>query len=290
VSPAEPTQQKTIVITGASDGIGLEAASQLARQGHHVALVGRTPAKVEAAWKRIRAESPDVPVETFLCDNTSLADVRGLAHELLAAYPRIDVLVNNAGTVFDKRTVTPDGIEATFQVNHLAGFLLTELLLDRIVASGPARIVTTSSIGHYSGTMDFDDLGFERGYQIMRAYGRSKLANVLHTRHLARRLEGTGVTATVLHPGVVRTAFGREDTGRLLRLMFPLVTPFMKTPEQGAATSIYLASSPEVAGATGAYFANRRPKRSSKLSYDLDLAGRLWDVSAELTGVTEGAR
>jgi NAD(P)-dependent dehydrogenase (short-subunit alcohol dehydrogenase family) len=140
------------------------------------------------------------------------------------------------------------------------------------------------------GRIDLDDLQGERSYSGQRAYNQSKLANVLFTYELARRLEGTGVTATVLHPGVVRTAFGREDTGRLLRLMFPLVTPFMKTPEQGAATSIYLASSPEVAGATGAYFANRRPKRSSKLSYDLDLARRLWDVSAELTGVTEGAR
>ena len=199
------TRQKTIVVTGASDGIGLEAASQLAAQGHHLVMVGRTPAKVEAAAARVRRESPGVPVETFICDFGSLEDVRGLAHDLLAAYPRIDVLVSNAGTVFDKRTVTRDGLEATFQVNHLAGFLLVELLLDRIVASAPARIVITASAGHYGGTLDLDDLGFEHGYTIMRAYNRSKLANVLHTRHLARRLEGTGVTVNTLRPGAVAT-------------------------------------------------------------------------------------
>jgi NAD(P)-dependent dehydrogenase (short-subunit alcohol dehydrogenase family) len=186
--------------------------------------------------------------------------------------------------------VTADGLEHTFALNHLAPFLLTHELRDLLVASAPARVVTVSSGAQAMGRIDLDDLQGERSYSGQRAYNQSKLANVLFTYELARRLEGTGVTATVLHPGVVRTAFGREDTGRLLRLMFPLVTPFMKTPEQGAATSIYLASSPEVAGATGAYFANRRPKRSSKLSYDLDLARRLWDVSAELTGVTEGAR
>jgi NAD(P)-dependent dehydrogenase (short-subunit alcohol dehydrogenase family) len=229
-------------------------------------------------------------VDVFEADLSAQAEVRRLAAEVKEVYPRLDVLVNNVGGSWAHRHVTADGLEHTFALNHLAPFLLTHELRDLLVASAPARVVTVSSGAQAMGRIDLDDLQGERSYSGQRAYNQSKLANVLFTYELARRLEGTGVTATVLHPGVVRTAFGREDTGRLLRLMFPLVTPFMKTPEQGAATSIYLASSPEVAGATGAYFANRRPKRSSKLSYDLDLARRLWDVSAELTGVTEGAR
>jgi len=279
---------KTIVITGASDGIGLEAASQLARQGHHVVLIGRTPAKVRAAVKRIRDESPDVPVESFLCDNTSLQDVRGLAHELRAAYPRIDVLVNNAGTVFDKRTVTGDGIEATFQVNHLAGFLLTELLLDRLVASTPARIVTTSSIGHFNGTMDFDDLGFEHGYQIMRAYSRSKLANVLHTRHLARRLEGTGVTANCLHPGAVATSiwsgapwFARPVLAIAKRLV-------MISPATGGERLVHLATSPEVEGHSGGYYQQDMLRTPASLAQDDAVAERLDAVSRDLVGLPAG--
>jgi NAD(P)-dependent dehydrogenase (short-subunit alcohol dehydrogenase family) len=278
--------QKLIVITGASDGIGLEAASQLAAQGHHLVLVGRTPAKVDAAVRRLRAESPASPVEWHLCDNTSLADVRGLAHELLAAYPRIDVLVNNAGTVFDKRTVTRDGIEATFQVNHLAGFLLTELLLDRLVASAPARIVTTASIAHFSATMDFGDLGFEHRYQILRAYGRSKLANVLHTRALARRLEGTGVTANCLHPGAVSTNiwsgapwFARPVLSVAKRLV-------MISPETGGARIAYLATSPEVEGRTGGYYEQDRLTEPGALARDDAVAARLEAVSRELVDLT----
>ena len=277
--------QQTIVITGASDGIGLEAASQLAAQGHHVAMVGRTPAKLQAAVARVRRESPEAPVDSFLCDNTSLADVRGLAHELLAAYPRIDVLVNNAGTVFDKRTVTPDGIEATFQVNHLAGFLLTELLLDRLVAGGPARIVTTSSIGHYSGTMDFDDLGFERGYQIMRAYGRSKLANVLHTRHLARRLEGTGVTANCLHPGAVATNIWSGAPWFARPFLEIAKRVVMISPATGGERIVHLVTSPDVEGRTGGYYEQDKLKEPSSLARDDEVADRLDTVSRELVGL-----
>ena len=289
MSTAPVQKQKTIVITGASDGIGLEASSQLAAQGHHVVMVGRTPAKVTAAVKRVRHESPDAPVESYLCDNTSLDDVRGLAHDLLATYPRIDVLVNNAGTVFDKRTVTPDGIEATFQVNHLAGFLLTELLLDRLVESAPARIVTTSSIGHFNGTMDFDDLGFEHRYQIIRAYGRSKLANVLHTRHLARRLEGTGVTANCLHPGAVSTNiwtgapwFARPVLAVARRVM-------MVSPATGGERLVYLATSPEVEGRSGGYYEQDQLKEPSSLARDDAVADRLDAVSRELVGLGEAS-
>jgi retinol dehydrogenase 14 len=277
-------EQKVVVVTGASAGIGLEASSQLAAQGHHLVMIGRTPAKLTAAVKRVRDESPDVPVESFLCDFMQLADVRGLAHELLRAYPRIDVLVNNAGTVFDKRTVTRDGLEATFAVNHLAGFLLTELLLDRLLESAPARIVTTSSIGHFNGTMDFDDLGFERRYQIMRAYGRSKLANVLYTRHLARRLEGTGVTATCLHPGTVSTNiwsgapwFARPVLAVAKRVM-------MVSPATGGERIAYLATSPEVEGQSGGYYEQDKLKEPSSLAQDDAVGDRLVEVSRELVG------
>jgi len=279
------TDQKTIVITGASDGIGLEASTQLARQGHHLVMVGRNPSKLTAAVKRVRGENPGARVESFACDFASQANVRKLADQLLAAYPRIDVLVSNAGTVFDKRSVTADGVESTFAVNHLAGFLLTELLLDRIVASAPARIVITSSVGHFSGTMDFDDLGFERGYAIMRAYGRSKLANVLHTRHLARRLEGTGVTVNCLHPGAVATNIwsGAPWFARPVLEIWKRVA--MVSPATGGERLAFLATSPEVEGRTGGYYEQNRLKEPSDLARDDAVGERLDQVSRELVGL-----
>ena len=218
---------------------------------------------------------------------SSQAEVRRLAAEVRATYPRLDVLVNNVGGYWAHRHVTTDGLEHTFALNHLAPFLLTHELLELLVASAPARVVTVSSGAQAMGRIDLDDLQGGRGYNGQRAYNQSKLANVLFTYELARRLEGTGVTATVLHPGVVRTSFGQEDSGRWMRLMLPLVRPFMKTPEQGASTVVHLACSPEVDGVTGAYFANRRAKRSSKASYDRDLARRLWEVSSALVGVEQ---
>jgi NAD(P)-dependent dehydrogenase (short-subunit alcohol dehydrogenase family) len=279
----EPVRkQKTIVITGASDGIGLEAACQLAAQGHHLVMIGRTPAKLQAAVKRVRHESPDAPVDSFLCDFASLDDVRGLAHDLRAAYPRIDVLVDNGGTVFDKRTVTEDGFEATFQVNHLAGFLLTELLLDRIVASAPARIVITASAGHYGGTMDFDDLGFEHGYTIMRAYNRSKLANVLYTRDLARRLDGTGVTVNTLHPGAVATNIWSGAPWYARPVLEVGKRLFMVKPETGGERLAHLATGPEVEGRTGGYYQQNELKDPAKLAQDVAVATRLVEVSRRM--------
>ena len=278
--------QRHIIITGASDGIGLEASSQLAGDGHHVVMVGRSPEKLAAGVARVLRESPRAQIDSFVCDFASLADVRGLVHELLTAYPRIDVLVNNAGTVHDKRTLTEDGLEATFQVNHLSGFLLTELLLERLVESAPARIVTTASIGHYRGTMNFDDLGFERGYQIMRAYSRSKLANVLHTRDLARRLEGTGVTATCLHPGTVATSiwsgapwFARPVLEVAKKLM-------MVSPASGGERLAYLAVSPEVEGQSGGYYDQNRLKEPSGIAREPGVAERLDEVSRRLVGLS----
>lgn len=285
MTAAPNAQPKTIVITGASDGIGLEAASQLAAQGHHLVLVGRNSDKLAAAVARVRAESPTVPVDSFVCDFASLAEVRMLAEGLLAAYPRIDVLVNNAGTVYDKRTLTVDGYESTFAVNHLAPFLLTELLLDRIIASGSARIVTTASVGHYRGTLDFDDLGFERGYQIMRAYSRSKLANVLHTRSLAQRLAGTGVTANCVHPGTVATNIW-SGAPAFARPLLAVAKKFaMVSPAEGGATLTYLATNAEVAGRTGGYYEKNRLKKPSELAQDAALGSKLDVVSRKLVGL-----
>ena len=190
--------------------------------------------------------------------------MRRLAQEVLAAYPRLDVLVNNVGGYWATRHTTEDGLERTFAVNHLAPFLLTNLLLDRLRASAPARVVTVSSGAQSMGRIDFDDLQGERDYSGQRAYNQSKLANVMFTYELARRLEGSGVTANALHPGVVRTAFGREDSSGWMRVMLPLARPFMKSPARGAETSVYLASSPEVADVSGRYFANSRPRSSSR--------------------------
>jgi NAD(P)-dependent dehydrogenase (short-subunit alcohol dehydrogenase family) len=275
----------TVVITGASDGIGLESARQLAALGHRVVMVGRNPDKTRAAAASVAAEHPDAVVETALADFASQDSVRALAADLLARCERIDVLVNNAGTVFDKRTVTDDGIEATFAVNHLGGFLLTELLLDRILASAPARIVLTSSTGHYQGTLDFDDLGFESGYTIMRAYGRSKLANVLHTRELARRLDGTGVTVNCLHPGTVATSIwgGAPWWARTVLALAKRIV--MVSPSEGGRRITFLAVGPEVEGLTGGYYDDDRLKEPSELARDDATGVRLRDVSLGFVGL-----
>jgi retinol dehydrogenase-14 len=197
---------------------------------------------------------------------------------------QLDVLVNNVGGFWSTRHITADGLERTFAVNHLAGFLLTNLLVDRLLASASARVVTISSAAHAMGTIDFDDLQGERRYSGQTAYNQSKLANVMFTYELARRLAGGSVTANALHPGVVNTGFGAEDPSRIYRYLVPLMRPFMKKPPRGAATSIYLASSPEVEGITGRYFVDRRPRTSGKASYDVAAAARLWRVSTDLVG------
>ena len=274
---------KTVLVTGATGGIGLATAAGLAGLGARVGIVGRDAARSEAAAKQLRAVGGQVDV--FIADVSSQDEVRRLADEALATYPRLDVLVNNVGGYWATRHTTVDGLEHTFAVNHLAPFLLTNLLLDRLRASAPARVVTVSSGAQAMGTLDFGDLQGEQDYSGQRAYNQSKLANVMFTYELARRLAGSGVTANVLHPGVVRTDFGREDSKGWMRLMLPVVRPFMKNPERGAATSIYLASSAEVEGVTGRYFANGKPTASSKASQDGAAVARLWDVSAELVGL-----
>jgi len=213
-----------------------------------------------------------------------------LAGEVLAAYPRLEVLVNNVGGFWAHRHVTADGLEHTFALNHLAPFLLTSLLLERLRASAPARIVTVSSGAQSMGRIDFDDLMGAAAYSGQRAYNQSKLANVMFTYELAKRLEGSGVTATALHPGMTSTGFGAEDTARGWGPLIALMRPFMKKPAQGAETPVYLASSPEAEGLTGQYFAGRKPKASHKASYDTATTARLWQVSAELVGLPRDAR
>ncbi|MGZ4441791.1 MAG: SDR family NAD(P)-dependent oxidoreductase [Nocardioidaceae bacterium] len=275
----------TVLVTGGTGGIGAATATGLAGLGARVGIVGRDPGRAAAAADAIRRTTQDARVDVFVADLSAQQEVRRLAAEVLATYPRLDVLVNNVGGYWAHRHVTVDGLERTFAVNHLAPFLLTHLLRDLLVASAPARVVTVASGAQAMGRIDLDDLQGERGYRGQRAYNQSKLANVLFTYELARRLEGTGVTANVLHPGVVDTGFGQEDPGRWMGLMLPVARRFMKTPAEGARTSTYLASAPEVAHVTGTYFVDCEAKRSSARSYDVVLARRLWEVSAALVGI-----
>jgi retinol dehydrogenase-14 len=277
---------KTVLVTGATGGIGKATAVGLARLGARVAITGRNMARAEAAAADIRAAANNAAVDAFAADLSSQTQVRRLAGEVLDRYPRLDVLVNNVGGFWAHRHVTADGLERTFALNHLASFLLTNLLLDRLTASAPARIVTVSSGAQARGRIDVDDLQGERNYSGQRAYSQSKLANVMFTYELARRLEGTGVTATVLHPGVVRTSFGAEDQAAHFAFMIRAARPFMKTPAEGAVTPVYLASSPQVEGMTGRYFANRKPKTSAKTTYDTAATARLWQASSDLAGLT----
>jgi len=279
--PTGPMSGKTVLITGGTGGIGKAAASGLARLGARVGIVGRDQGRTVAAAGEIAVDGGPA-VDAFCADLSVQAEVRDLADEVRRTYPRLDVLVNNVGGFWATRHTTGDGLERTFAVNHLAPFLLTNLLLDLLTSSAPARVVTVSSGAQAMGRLDVEDLQGERGYSGQRAYNQSKLANVLFTYELARRLAGTGVTATALHPGVVRTNFGRDDPTGPMRLLIRVVEPFMKTPERGAQTSIHLASSPDLALVTGQDVANGRPKRSSRRSYDLDAAARLWQVSADL--------
>jgi retinol dehydrogenase 14 len=277
---------RTILVTGGTSGIGRATALGLATMGAHVAITGRDRERSEDAAREIRATGGG-PVDVFVADLSSQAQVRRMADEVLGTLPRLDVLVNNVGGYWNTRHVTADGLERTFALNHLAPFLLINLLLDRLTRNAPARVVTVASNAQAMGRIDFDDLQSERDYSGARAYNQSKLANVLFTYQLARLLAGVGVTANALHPGVVSTGFGAEDPARTQRLFVPLMRPFMKTAAQGAATSLHLASAPRLEPVTGRYFANSRPKKSSKRSYDESVAARLWQVSADLVGLTQ---
>jgi NAD(P)-dependent dehydrogenase (short-subunit alcohol dehydrogenase family) len=275
---------KTILVTGATSGIGLEASVQLAKQGHRVVLVGRDAAKTSASVEQVKQRSGSPAVESARCDFASQASIRALADEVKRRFPRLDVLVNNAGTVFDAYGKTADGIERTFAVNHLGYFLLTNLLLDLLKASAPARIVVVASGSHYRGVMNLSDLSYDQGgWGTTTAYERSKLGNVLMTRALSKRLAGTGVTVNALHPGVVATNIWSHAPVWAKPLLAPLKAFFMISPEEGGQTLTYLATSPEVEQVTGEYFEKNRVKTASRLARDEALAEALWAKSMELT-------
>jgi retinol dehydrogenase 14 len=279
-----PMAGRTVLVTGGTGGIGRATALGLAAMGAHLAITGRDRGRAEAAARDIRAAGGG-QAEVFVADLSSQAEVRRVAGEVLQRLSRIDVLLNNAGGYWSTRNVTADGLERTFAVNHLAPFLLTSLLLDRLSHSAPARVITVSSSVHAMGRIDFDDLQGERSYSGARAYNQSKLASVLFTYELARRLPDARVTANALHPGVVRTSFGAGDPGAVQRLFTPFMRPFMKSPARGAATSIHLASAPGLEQVTGRYFAGGKPRKSAGRSYDQGAAAWLWQVSADLAGL-----
>lgn len=271
---------KRVLITGATDGIGLAAAAALAAKGAKLALTARSEEKARAAVEKIKsAGGGKADIDVLSADLSSMASVRRCAAEALSRYPRIDILVNNAGAMHPKRALTPEGFERTWAVNHLSVFLLTELLLDRLKASAPARIITTSSGAHRrAGAIPFEDMSAERCYREFLRYSETKLANVLFTRELANRLEGTGVAAACFHPGTVATGFGRDSTG-LMRLGLMIARPFFRTPEKGAETLLWLCETPELK--SGGYYLDLKEARVSAAGQDDAAARRLWDVSAE---------
>ena len=271
-------QGKVCLVTGATSGIGKEIARGLSKLGVTVAIAGRSREKCESAMQETKSAS------YFVADLSSQAEVRKLAEEFSSKYDRLDVLINNAGVFLAERKLTVDGIECTLAVNHLAPFLLTNLLIDKLKASAPSRIVTTSSMAHKGGHLDLDDMQFEkRRYSGIYAYSQSKLANILFTRELARQLAGTQVTANCFHPGAVRTDLVRGNS--IYGLVWKAAGTFFVSPEKGADTAVYLASSDQVAGMTGGYFVKRRQERSSDLSYGEETAKKLWKLSEKLTGL-----
>ena len=275
---------KTCLVTGANSGIGKAIAQGLAARGSRVLMVARSREKGETARVKVSASTRNQAVELLVCDLASQRQVRDLAATVVERCNRLDVLVNNAGLILAERTLTEDGIETTFAINHLAPFLLTNLVRERMEQSAPSRIVTVASGVHHGGKIDFEDPSAEKGFSGWRAYSQSKLANVLFTRELARRVHGTGVTATCLHPGMVRTGFCRQGPdsfyfrnwlGRLLLL----------SPRKGADTAVWLATSPEVEGASGGYYKKRRLTNPSQTACDPGISRRLWELSERLTGL-----
>jgi NAD(P)-dependent dehydrogenase (short-subunit alcohol dehydrogenase family) len=274
-------QDKTVVVTGGTSGIGEVVARKLAEMGARIILIARDKSRAEATLARLRKSGPGLAHCAHLADLTQLAEMKRVARQIAAEEPRIDVLINNAGALFGTRRLTPDGLERTFALNHMSYFVITQLLWERIVASAPARIVSTASGAHEGAVLDFDDLQSEGGYSARKAYSRSKLCNILFTRELARRLKNTGVMANCLHPGFVATRFG-DQSGGMISNFVRLAKFFAISPEEGAKTIVYLASSPEVAGLTGQYFYKCRATQPSLAARDDRAALLLWERSATL--------
>jgi NAD(P)-dependent dehydrogenase (short-subunit alcohol dehydrogenase family) len=282
-------QNKTCLITGATNGIGRAAATALAQKGATVIVVGRDEERCRDTVTQIKAETGVPHVDFLLADLSVQSQVRGLAEDFRSRYERLDMLVNNAAVINFRRQLSADGIEMNFALNHLSYFLLTNLLLDTLKAGAPARVINVSSNSHRRKQLDFGDLELKRGYWAGTAYGRSKLCNLYFTYELARRLEGTGVTVNAMHPGFVRTNMAANN-GWLVRFFLPFVHRNSLTPEQGADTIVYLASSPEVEGLSGKYFVRRREVQSDPVSHDERVAKQLWQVSEEMTGLKRKER
>ena len=277
-------QGKICLITGATQGIGRETTLALAGLGATVVLVGRNPEKTAAAARMIQANTGSPHVETMLADLSSFQQVHRLVDDFHRRYDRLNVLINNAGGVFFHRQLSPDHLEMTLALNHLSLFLLTNLLLDTLKSSAPSRVINVSSVAHAFARIHFEDLQLARKYSGWSAYAQSKLATILFTYELARRLAGSRVTANAVHPGYVATHFGMNNSW-LYRLVFEVGRLVALSPQQGSETITYLASSPAVEGVSGKYFVNKRARRSSGISYDARVAGRLWQVSATMTGL-----
>ena len=277
-------QGKTVIITGATSGIGEVAVIRLARQGARLLLVARDPRRAERVLARLKSVAPAAAHGVYQADLSRLSEMKRAGAEIAKAEPRIDVLINNAGAFFTARRLTEDGLERTFALNHMAYFVLTCALIDRLKAAAPSRIVSTASDAHRGARLDFADLQGEKGYDGYKAYGRSKLCNILFTRELARRLAGTGVTANCLHPGFVATRFG-DQAGGVMSLVIRAAKLFAISPQKGADTAVHLASSPEAAGSTGGYFYKCLPATPATEARDDVVAARLWAESVRIAGV-----
>jgi NAD(P)-dependent dehydrogenase (short-subunit alcohol dehydrogenase family) len=277
-------KDKTVVITGGTSGIGEIAAEQLAQMGARIVLIARNKARATDTLARLQARAPSLAHTVHYADLTRLSEMKRVADEIAGQEPRIDVLINNAGAIFASRRLTEDGLEPTFALNHMAYFVVTEGLRERLLASAPARIVNTASVAHQGQMLDLDDLQLARGFSPMKAYGRSKLCNILFTRELGRRLHGTGVTANCLHPGFVATRIGDESGGLISRFAW-IAKLFAISPKKGAQTLVYLASSASVAQTTGEYFFECRPIKPSPAAQDDRAASLLWESSAAMAGM-----
>ncbi|GAC1329093.1 MAG: SDR family oxidoreductase [Candidatus Dormibacteria bacterium] len=284
---SDPLQGRSCLVTGTTGGIGFEIARGLARRGAHVIMHGRTRARAEAAATAVRASVKDARLETVSGDLASLEEVQGIAAEVDRRHHELDVLVNNAGVLMTRMELTAEGWETTFAVNHLAPYLLTNLLLPNLRRSGHGRVVTVASVAHRTGVIEFGNLRGEKGFSSFSMYCNSKLANIMFTMELARRVEGSGVTANCLHPGAINTGLWRRSGP--IALAFSIFGPLFPSASKGADTAIYLAGAPGVADINGGYFHKRRMQRPSDQAFDADVAVRLWELSAQATGVDNTA-
>lgn len=278
-------QGKIVLITGATSGIGKATARKLAAMGARLILVARNEEKLKSTITEISSATGNKELDYIPCDLSSMFEIRQMAKQFLQKFPHLDLLINNAGVIVPEYRRTVDGYEYTFALNHLGYFLTTGLLLEALLKHAPARIVSVSSVAHRWSDINFDDLMFERKYNPMKAYGQSKLANILFTRELALRLNGKGVTANCLHPGAVNSQFGSEFKG-IFKAGMSLFRPFMISPNKGAETIVYLATSPEVEGVSGRYFARKRVAKTSDAAEDMEKARKLWEISEKLSGFT----